>query len=85
MSAVCGGLELDLRQAGLAGGKATIDATVVCGGIKITVPKDWLVSIQTSTILGGTENKHHQPNPEEAKAELTIIGTIVCGGIEVKS
>lgn len=85
LSAIFGGVELDLREASLAGGKATIDATVVCGGIEITVPKDWLVSIQTSTILGGTENKHQQPDPEEAKAELTITGTVVCGGIEVKN
>jgi len=84
VSAICGGVELDLREAGLAGGKATIDATVVCGGIEITVPRDWLVSIQTTTVLGGTENKHQQPDPEDAKAELTITGTVVCGGIEVK-
>lgn len=85
VSAICAGLELDLREAGLAGGKATIDVTVVCGGIEIMVPKDWLVSIQTSTVLGGTDISHQQPEPEDVKGELTITGTVVCGGIEVKN
>lgn len=84
VSVICGGVELDLREAGLADGKATIDVTVVCGGIEIMVPKDWLVSIQTSTVLGGTENNRQQPEPEDAKGELIITGTVVCGGIEVK-
>jgi predicted membrane protein len=82
--AIFGGMELDLREAELVEGKATIDATVICGGMELTVPKDWKVNIQATPILGGTENRHRQPSPGEAKGELTITGTVVCGGIEVK-
>jgi predicted membrane protein len=84
VTAIFGGVELDLREAELAQGKATIDATVICGGMELTVPKDWRVNIQATPILGGTENRHRQPSPGEAKGELTILGTVVCGGIEVK-
>jgi predicted membrane protein len=77
-------MELDLRDAGLAGGRAVIDATVICGGLEVRVPKDWRVNIQATTLFGGTENKRSQPSPEDARGELTITGTVLCGGIEVK-
>lgn len=83
VSAVFGGVELDLHGAGLAEGKATIDATAIFGGIKLRVPQDWRVNIQTTTIFGGTETKHRQPGLEESTGELTITGTVVFGGIEV--
>jgi predicted membrane protein len=84
VAAIFGGMELDLRDAGLAGGRAVIDATVICGGIEVRVPKDWRVNIQTTTLFGGTESKRSQPGPEDARGELTITGTVLCGGIEVK-
>jgi hypothetical protein len=84
VSAIFGGMELDLRDASLAGGRAVIDATVICGGLEVRVPKDWRVNIQTTTLFGGTERKRSQPSPEDARGELTITGTVLCGGIEVK-
>ena len=84
ISAVFGGMELDLREAGLSGGTAVVDANVVCGGIELRVPKDWRVNIQTTTLFGGAEDKRSQPSDSDAKGELTITGTILCGGIEVK-
>jgi len=84
VSAIFGGLELDLRDAGLAGGRAVIDATVICGGINLRVPKDWRVNIHTTTLFGGTEHKRSQPSPDQVKGELIITGTVLCGGIEVK-
>ena len=84
VSAIFGGMELDLREAALGDEEVVIEATVVCGGIELKVPKDWLVNIQTTTLFGGTENNRSQPSAADAKGELTIIGTVVCGGIEVK-
>ncbi|MFQ6031126.1 MAG: hypothetical protein ACE5Q6_26990, partial [Dehalococcoidia bacterium] len=84
ISAILGGMELDLREAGLHEGRATLDATVVCGGLELRVPKEWRVNLQTTTLLGGTENRHQQPPPEESTGELTITGTVVCGGIEIR-
>jgi predicted membrane protein len=84
VSAIFGGLELDLRDASLASGQAVIDATVICGGINLRVPKDWRVNIHTTTLFGGTEHKRPQPSPEDTRGELTVTGTVLCGGIEVK-
>jgi predicted membrane protein len=86
ISAVFGGMEMDLRGATLAGGAAVIDATVVRGGIVLNVPRDWRVNIQTTTVLGGVEDKRPQPNASDniVTGELNITGSVFCGRIEVK-
>ncbi len=84
VSAVCGGLELDLREAQLAERQAVLDVTVFCGGLELLVPPDWVVSMQPSVFLGGTESRRKQPLNQEASGELIITGSVFCGGIEVK-
>jgi hypothetical protein len=84
VTAICGGIKLDLREAALRQGKATLDATIICGGLELLVPPEWLVNVQTTTLLGGTENKRQQPAAGETQGELTITGTVLMGGIVVK-
>jgi hypothetical protein len=48
------------------------------------VPKSWRVNLQTTTLLGGTESRHPQPTIEDCTGELTITGTVVCGGIDIR-
>lgn len=86
ISAVFGGMEMDLRAAGLARGGAVIDVTVVCGGIEIQVPRDWTVNLQTTTLFGGVEDKRLLPGAGEniLTGELTITGIVLCGGVEIK-
>jgi hypothetical protein len=83
VTAICGGVKLDLREATLQSGRATLDVTIICGGLELLVPRDWKVNIQTTTMLGGTENKKRD-TAGAAAAELTITGTVLMGGIEVK-
>lgn len=77
---------MDLRGAALAGGEAVIDATVVCGGIVLNVPRGWIVNLQTTTLFGGVEDKRLPPSATEniVTGELTVTGMVLCGGIEVK-
>ena len=84
ISVVFGGMELDLREASLVHGKAVLEVTVVCGGLELRVPREWRVAIDTTTLFGGTEVKRSQPSSSQATGELTITGTVVFGGIEVK-
>jgi hypothetical protein len=84
VASIFGGMEIDLRNADLAEGKATIDATVICGGLELQVLRDWRVSVQTITLFGGVENRHLQPDPQDTKGELTLTGTVLFGGIEVR-
>ena len=85
VSAICGGLELDLREARLGDKQVTLDVRVVCGGMEIRVLKDWMVHMQPSVVLGGAELQRRQPKVEDASGELIITGTVICGSIEVKN
>ncbi|MCH7852534.1 MAG: hypothetical protein IIC41_07110 [Candidatus Marinimicrobia bacterium] len=85
VSAICGGLELDLREARLGNSQVTLAVTVVCGGMEIKVPKDWMVHLQPSVALGSAELQRRQPKMEDASGEFIITGTVICGGVEVKN
>lgn len=81
-TAVMGGIEVDLRQAGTSG-EAVIDVFVVMGGLEIKVPPDWVVSNQIVAIMGGVSDK--STGVKDAKNRLVIRGFAMMGGVEVKS
>lgn len=85
VTAIMGGLDLDFTGAGLEGGKATIDATAIMGGVEIKVPQDWRVVIDGTPILGGFDDKHRSVSDAEAKATLFVKGTAIMGGVTIKS
>lgn len=84
-SAVLGGLDIDLRDAALDKGQATIEVSVVMGGIEIKVPRNWKAIVDVSPVLGGVENKTASLPDAEAKATLYVRGTVIMGGLDVKS
>ncbi len=57
LTAIFGGITLDLRGAQPAPEGASINATVAFGGIDILVPKGWRISLRTTPIFGGVEDK----------------------------
>lgn len=83
LTAVMGGIELDLRQAGTGGGEAVIDVFVMWGGIEITVPPDWAVSNQVVPIMGGAEDK--STGTQTSQNRLILRGVAIMGGVEVKT
>lgn len=84
VTAIMAGLELDFRGAGLDGGKATLDATAIMGGVDIHVPRDWKVVLAGTPILGGFEDKRTAVADTAAKATLYVKGTAIMGGITIK-
>lgn len=80
-----GGTELDLTRADIKG-TAVIEVTTVFGGTKLIVPSNWTVKSDAVTIFGGMEDKRHiqslTDNPEKT---LLLKGTVIFGGIEIKS
>jgi len=85
LTAVFGGVTLDLRQALPANEGASITATAVFGGIDIIVPEGWRISLSGTPILGGVEDKTHAVGqlPPEAPS-LHVDGLAVLGGVEIK-
>ena len=81
LTAVMGGIELDLRSASTTGGEATLDVFAFWGGIEIRVPPDWTVVNQVTAILGGSEDK--SVGSRDARNRLVLRGFVIMGGVEI--
>jgi hypothetical protein len=82
LTAIMGGVELDLRQAGTENGTAVIDVFVLWGGIEIIVPPDWAVSNEITPIMGGAEDG--STGTQQAKHRLVVTGVVIMGGVDIK-
>jgi len=83
-TAILGGCKIDLRQAGIKGGEAVIDAFALWGGVEILVPREWSVIIRGTPILGAFEDKRG-PSGQAAGPRLIVRGAAIMGGVEIKS
>ncbi|HEY5773854.1 MAG TPA: LiaF domain-containing protein [Chitinophagaceae bacterium] len=82
---IFGGTELDLSQADFTG-TSVIELTTIFGGTKLLVPSNWAVKSEAVTIFGGIEDKRRMQTITEATEKtLYIRGTVIFGGIEIKS
>ena len=82
---VFGSTEIDLREAALADGEATLEVTAVFGGAAIRIPHHWTVDQQITNFFGGVDDKRDSSPSPGAAGRLTLTGTAVFGGIELKS
>lgn len=82
---VFGSTEIDLRDASLAGGEASLEITAVFGGVAIRIPHHWEVDQQITSIVGGVTDKRDESLSAGAQDRLTLTGSAVFGGIELKS
>src|SRR5664279_664936 len=86
LTAIFGGIEVDLHQATLEAGQARIDVFVLFGGGEIRVPDGWEIANRATAIAGAlTDSTHHGPSTEEVRPRLVVTGLILFGGLEVKS
>jgi hypothetical protein len=85
LTAIFGGVTLDLRDARPAADGASVNATVAFGGVDVLVPKGWRISVRSTPIFGGTDDKtdHTVPPAPDAPA-LHIDAVTVFGGVDIK-
>ena len=81
LTAIMGGVELDLRGASASPGGAIIDVFVMWGGVEIWVPPDWAVTNEVLVLMGGAEDR--STGLQDARNRLTVRGFCVMGGIEI--
>lgn len=82
---VFGGTELDLSQADIQK-KAELEIAAVFGGASIIIPSNWIVKSEAVTIFGGIQDKRSLPTVQEPSDKVLILkGTVIFGGIEIKS
>ena len=84
LTAVMGGIKLDLADARMEGDSATVEVFAFWGGIEIYVPPDWTVTSKVTTLLGGFIDKRRPTSVVPTKT-LIVRGMIVMSGIEVKN
>ena len=86
ISALFGGVELDLRQAGMAGQSAVLDISAIFGGVEIRIPRNWSAVVQGVGIFGGFGDSTLQPDPRDPGVKKLIVkGGAIFGGVEVKN
>jgi predicted membrane protein len=84
LTAVMGGIKLDLADTRMEADSATVEVFAFWGGIEIYVPPDWTVTSKVTTLLGGFVDKRRPTSVVPTKT-LVVQGMVVMGGIEVKN
>lgn len=85
VSVLCGGVDLDLREAVLSRREITIQVAVILGGVDITVPYGVRVINNTSGILGGTDLHGTDQVTDPNAPVIRLTGTCMLGGVSVKA
>lgn len=83
LTAIFGGIEVDLREASIAGPTARLDVTAVFGGIEIRVPTNWRVITNGTPVFGGIDDKSLNRNLDANAPTLIVDATAVFGGVEI--
>jgi predicted membrane protein len=85
LTAVFGGVTLDLRHARPAPEGASINATVAFGGIDVLVPRGWRISVRSTPIFGGVEDKTDRSEPPADDAPVLRVDAVcLFGGVDIK-
>lgn len=82
ITAIMGGVELDLRGAKLNNNEATININVIMGGVEIYVPEDWKIEHRGTPILGGFSSKRRYKQDQDSPV-LRIEFSAIMGGVEI--
>jgi hypothetical protein len=83
LTAVMGGIKLDMSNAPMAGDTAVIDVFSLMGGVEIFVPRDWDVTVKVATLMGACADKR-RPSTLPATKHLVIQGMAFMGAVEIK-
>jgi predicted membrane protein len=82
ISAVFGGVVLDLRKTSLPEGETYLDIYAVFGGVELYIPDNWLVETKIQTVLGGVEDKRFISQTDHSR-KLILLGNLTFGGCSI--
>lgn len=83
VDAVCGGAEIDLRDAKIAEEGAHLEVSAVFGGIDVMVPSTMKVKVNGNGIFGAFESKVEY-DENKSGGTLSITGNAIFGAVEIK-
>ena len=82
LTAVFGGIKLDLRNA-IFEGDTVVNACCIFGGADIILPDNVNIKVNSNSLFGGIDNKKHQ-NSKDNVNTVYLNGTCIFGGVDVK-
>jgi predicted membrane protein len=89
VTAIFGGIELDLTEAKMQADEATLEVNAVFGGVELRIPDSWQVSYRGGPIFGGVDDKTRIRRAEDMAGSkpkvLHITGLIAFGGLDIKN
>ncbi|GAA3729285.1 hypothetical protein HDA32_000051 [Spinactinospora alkalitolerans] len=85
VSAMFGGVELDLREAILSQREVTVQCALVFGCLDLVVPPGVRVVNEASGIFGGVSLKHADASLPPEAPTVRVTGVCVFGGVEAKT
>jgi hypothetical protein len=85
--AIFGGVELDLRQAGMTADSAILEINAIFGGVELKIPRNWSAVVEGVGIFGGYADNSLQPDPAQGPGvkQLIVKGIAAFGGVDVKN
>lgn len=85
VNCVLAGAEINLSQADI-NGRVVLELNHVLGGSKLTIPANWHLQSELTTVMGGVEDNRnlHNVTPDPNKI-LVLKGTCFMGGITIMS
>lgn len=84
LTAVFGGIDVDLRQTIAAEQPIVINAFALFGGVEMKVPAEWHVRRDVIGLFGGTDDSRKQkPDSSDGQADLVVTGFALFGGIDI--
>lgn len=84
LTALFGGVELDLRDAEIADPPAHVSATVAFGGASVVVPRDWNVQLDVLPLFGGATDERTREPTEHDEVDLVVTGLALFGGVSIE-
>jgi predicted membrane protein len=89
VTAIFGGVELDLSDANIQGDEAAMEINAIFGGIELRIPENWQVAFRGTPIFGGISDKTRAGRTvnvdDPSRKVLVLTGAVIFGGVEIKN
>ncbi|WP_327052098.1 LiaF transmembrane domain-containing protein [Halomicrococcus gelatinilyticus] len=83
LTALFGGVELDLRKSEVTDRPAQINVVALFGGVEVVVPREWNVQMDVLPVFGGAEDERPHRSEEHDEVDLVVTGFTAFGGVSV--
>jgi predicted membrane protein len=84
ITAVMGGVEVDLRDCRMAEDSANIWIQAILGHVVLRLPSDWTVESRLTAVMGNVEDQSDRP-VESSPKRLLLEGSAFMGHVEIRN